>query len=161
MSFLSKLLPTIGNLLGGPLGGMAVSAAADALGMSEPTREKIEAALTGGQLTPEQLSALQSADMTLKAKLAELGIEAQKVAMMDRDSARKMQIATGSMVPHVIAILFVGFYLVIVALLLDGSMKLWENSTLTMILGTLTSGVAMILGYYFGSSAVQPSTDKK
>jgi hypothetical protein len=64
-------------------------------------------------------------------------------------------------VPHVIAILFVGFYLVIVALLLDGSMKLWENSTLTMILGTLTSGVAMILGYYFGSSAVQPSTDKK
>lgn len=161
MSFISKLLPTIGNLLGGPLGGMAVSTAADALGMSEPTREKIEAALSGGQLTPDQLAALQSADMTLKAKLAELGIEAQKVSMMDRDSARKMQIATGSWVPHVIAILFVGFYLAIVAMLLDGSMKLWENSTLTMILGTLTSGVAMILGYYFGSSAVQPSTDKK
>jgi len=33
MSFISKLLPTIGSLLGGPLGGAAVEAAAGALGI--------------------------------------------------------------------------------------------------------------------------------
>lgn len=158
MNWLRSVLPTIGGLLGGPLGSLAVSATADALGLSEKTKESVEKALTAGNLSADQLAALQQADMQLKLKLQEMGIEAEKIASADRASARQMQIATGSLVPHIIAVLFIGFYLIIVALLLTGEMKLWENSTLTMILGTLTSGVAVILGYYFGASALQ--TDK-
>lgn len=159
MDWIKNILPTIGNLIGGPLGGAAVSAVAEVLGISEPTKEKIEKALTSGQLTPEQMAALQAADTQLKTRMAELGIKAEELATADRASARQMQIATGSHVPHILAVLFVGFYLGIVALLLEGSMKLWENSTLTMLLGGVTSGVTMILGYYFGASAIQ--TDKK
>lgn len=161
MSFLSSLLPTIGNLIGGPLGGMAIDCAAKALGMSDATADKVQKALTSGNLTVEQIAALQAADLQLKTRMAELGIESEKLLTADRDSARKMQIATGSVVPHILAVSFVLFYLAIVAMLLTGQMKLWENSTLTMLLGGVTSGVAMILGYYFGASHTTPIPELK
>lgn len=156
MEWVKQILPTIGNILGGPLGGAAVSAVAGALGISEPTKDKIEKALASGQLTAEQMAALQAADLQLKTKMAELGIEAEKLQQVDRANARQMQIESGSMVPHILAVLFVTFYLLIVSMLLTGQMKLWENSTLTMLLGGVTSGVAMILGFYFGASHVVP-----
>jgi hypothetical protein len=140
---------------------MAIDCAAKALGMSDATADKVQKALTSGNLTVEQIAALQAADLQLKTRMAELGIESEKLLTADRDSARKMQIATGSVVPHILGVLFVIFYLVIVAMLLTGQMKLWENSTLTMILGTLTSGVAVILGYYFGASHTAPAPDLK
>jgi len=160
MSWVSSILPTIGTLLGGPLGGAAVEAVGKALGMSDATTEKVQKMLTSGQLTAEQMAALQAADIQLKTRMAELGIKAEELAVADRASAREMQIATGSWVPHVIAVLFIGIYLTMICLLLTGSMKLWEDATLTMLLGGLTSGVAMILGYYFGASAAQPNQKK-
>jgi hypothetical protein len=161
MDWIKQILPTIGNIIGGPLGGAAVSAVAGALGISEPTQEKIEKALSSGKLTAEQMAALQAADLQLKTKMAELGIEAEKLQQADRSSARQMQVATGSIVPQVLAVLFVAFYLIIVSLLLTGQMKLWENSTLTMLLGGVTSGVTMILGFYFGASHVANIPDLK
>jgi uncharacterized protein YqhQ len=140
---------------------MAIDCAAKALGMSDATADKVQKALTSGNLTVEQIAALQTADLQLKTRMAELGIESEKLLTADRDSARKMQVATGSVVPHILAVLFVLFYLVIVAMLLTGQMKLWENSTLTMLLGGVTSGVAMILGYYFGASHTAPVPDLK
>ena len=150
--WIGKILPTIGTLLGGPLGGAAVEAAANALGLSDKTKGAVEKALASGNLTSEQMAALQSADAELKIKMQELGIKAEEIAAADRDSARRMQISTRSIVPHVIAVLFVGFYLAIVSMLLTGYMKLWENSTLTMLLGGITSGVSIILGFYYGAS---------
>lgn len=159
MDWIKNILPTIGNLLGGPLGGAAVEAVGKALGMSDATTDKVQRALTGGQLSAEQMAALQAADAQLKVRMAELGIKAEELATADRASARQMQIATGSVVPHIIAILFIGIYLTMMCLLLTGTMKLWEDATLTMLLGGLTSGVAMILGYYFGAAHTQ--TEKK
>ena len=52
--------PWIGTALAGPLGGMAVTAAADALGLSEKTTDAIKQAVSGA--TPEQMLALKQAD---------------------------------------------------------------------------------------------------
>lgn len=162
MDWLKNILPTIGNLLGGPLGGAAVDAVGKALGMSDATADNVQRALTSGQLSADQMAALQAADIQLKTRMAELGIDAERLAVQDRASARQMQVATGSFVPHVLAILYIGTFLVIVALLLTGTMKLWENnSTLTMILGSFTAGVAAILGFYFGASHSSPDAPKK
>lgn len=154
MDWLGKILPTIGSLLvpGGPMIGAAVEAVGSALGLSEKTEKTVTEALSSGRLTPEAMQALKQADIDLKVKLEELGIKTEELVVKDRQSARQMQISTGSIVPHIIAVLFIGFYLTIIAMLLTGAMKLWENSTLTMLLGGLTSGVVGILGYYYGSS---------
>lgn len=152
MSFISKLLPTIGNLLGGPLGGAAVEAVGKALGMSEATTDKVHRALTSGNLTAEQIAALQAADLQLKTRMAELGIDAEKLAAEDRANARAMQTNTGSWVPAALAVTLTGSYLTIICLLLTGDMKLWSDPTLTLLLGGLTSGFTAVLGFYFGAS---------
>lgn len=161
MSFLSKLLPTIGNLLGGPLGGAAVEAAAKALGMSDATADKVQRALTGGNLTAEQIAALQAADLQLKTRMAELGIDAERLAAEDRASARGMQTATGSWVPPALALVLTTCYLTIICLLLTGDMKLWSDPTLTLLLGGLTSGFTAVLGFYFGASHTKPPEGNK
>ena len=152
MDFLKKLLPTIGHLLGGPLGGAAIEAAGKALGLSNATADKVQKALTSGNLTAEQIAALQAADLQLKTRMAELGIDAEKLAQEDRASARKMQTNTGSWVPAALAMTLTGSYLTIICLLLTGDMKLWSDPTLTLLLGGLTSGFTAVLGFYFGSS---------
>lgn len=152
MSFLSKILPTIGNLLGGPLGGAAVEAVGKALGMSDATAEKVQRALTSGNLTAEQIAALQAADLNLKTRMAELGIDAERLAAEDRASARTMQTATGSWVPPALALTLTVCYLGIICALLTGDMKLWSDPTLTLLLGGLTSGFTAVLGFYFGAA---------
>lgn len=160
MSFISKLLPCIGNLLGGPLAGAAVEAAAKALGMSEATADKVQKVLTSGNLTADQIAALQAADLQLKTRMAELGIDAEKLAAEDRNSAREMQATTGSWVPAALAMTLTGSYLTIICLLLTGDMKLWSDPTLTLLLGGLTSGFTAVLGFYFGASHKPPGPAK-
>jgi hypothetical protein len=155
MDWLNKIIPTIGSLLGGPLGGAAASAAADALGLSDKSKAAVQRALGGG-LTPEQMASLQAADVAFKQKLAELGIEAEKLAQADRADARAMQVATNSRVPAILAFTLIGTFLTIICCLLTGDMKLWDNQTLTMLLGQLTGAVTAVTAYYYGASHQQP-----
>jgi hypothetical protein len=160
MDFLKKIIPTIAHLLGGPLGGAAVEVAAKALGLSDATADKVQKALTSGNLTAEQIAALQAADMQLKTRMAELGIDAEKLAAEDRASARAMQISTRDWVPATLAMVLTICYLGIVCALLTGDMKLWSDPTLTLLLGGLTSGFTAVLGFYFGASHKPPEPTK-
>jgi hypothetical protein len=131
------------------------------LGMSDATADKVQKALTSGNLTADQIAALQAADLQLKTRMAELGIDAEKIAQADRASARTMQQTTGSWVPAALAVTLTACYLGIICALLTGDMKLWENPTLTLLLGGLTTGFTSVLSFYFGASHIQAGTDKK
>lgn len=161
MRWISSILPTIGTLLGGPLGGAAVEACGKALGLSDATEDKVKRMLTSGQLSADQMAALQKADLDLKTRMAELGIDAEKIAQADRQSARTMQTAAGSWVPATLAVVLTSCYLGIICALLTGDMKLWENPTLTLLLGGLTTGFTSVLSFYFGASHVPFPNDKK
>lgn len=152
MSWIAKILPTLGTLVGGPLGGAAVEAIGTALGLTDKTKESVERALAGNNLTPDQMAALQQADIAFKQKLAELGVEAEHLSQLDRADARAMQESTHSVVPASLAFILVGTFLMIVCCLLTGSMKLWEDQTLTMLLGQLTGCVTAVIAFYFGAS---------
>jgi F0F1-type ATP synthase assembly protein I len=157
MSWLSQILPTIGNLIGGPLGGMAVEAAGKALGLSETTKEGITKVLQSGNLTAEQMSALKKADAELEVRLKELDIDLAKVAAEDRNSARNMAVATGSWAPAALALsITVGFFGVLIGLL-TGELKLWDNSGLTLLIGALSTSWGAVVMFYFGSSNSEPS----
>jgi hypothetical protein len=157
MSFLSKLLPTIATCLGSPLAGAAVEVAAKALGMSEATTDKVQRALTSGNLTAEQIAALQAADLQLKTRMAELGIDAEKLAAEDRASARTMQTSTGSWVPPVLACVVTGGFFGILIGLLTGDLKLWESTTLSLLIGSLSTAFSAVLAFYYGASFKPPS----
>lgn len=161
MSWISQILPTIASCLGGPLAGAAVECAGKALGLSDATEDKIKKALTGGQLSADQIAALQAADLQLKTRMAELGIDAEKLAAADRDSARQMQIKTGSYVPAILGLtITIGFFGILVSLM-TGTLKLWDNAGLQMLLGSLGTSWGMVVSYYFGASHLPQLTEKK
>lgn len=140
--------------------GAAVEAVGKALGMSDATEKSIKEALASGRLTPEAMQALKQADNDLRVKLEELGIKAEELAVKDRGDARAMQIATGSWVPATLACVLTLCYLCIICCLLTGDMKLWENPTLTLLLGGLTTGFTSVLSFYFGASHTPATTSK-
>ena len=161
MSFLAKLLPTIGNLLGGPLGGAAVEAVGKALGISDATTDKVQRALTSGNLTAEQIAALQAADMQLKTRMAELGIDAEKLAAEDRNNAREMQVTTGSWVPSALACsVTVGYFAILIGLM-SHRLELGNSEGLTLLLGSLTTAWGSIVAFYYGASHFPQGGEKK
>jgi hypothetical protein len=94
---LAKLAPTVATALGGPLAGAAVSALGDLLGISEPTQEKIKAAIESGQLTGQQIADLKSLELKLQAEEKERGFRYAELEFKDRDSARKASVDGGTL----------------------------------------------------------------
>lgn len=152
MDWLAKLAPTVASFLGGPLGGIAVSVLGEALGWKDATREKIEALLSKGQLTGEQLIALRQAEMALITKQEELGIRADELIHQDRADARAMFESTHTRIPGFLAILVTsGFFGILSFLLVHGVPM--NGEPLLIMLGALGSAWMNVIMYYFGSTA--------
>lgn len=147
---LAKLAPTAATLLAGPFAGMAVSALGDALGIAEPTQEKIAVAFKSGQLNGEQLVAVKLAEQNLALKLEELGVKREELDVENTKSARAMQVATGSWVPGVLALFVTTGFFGILGWMLHHSLT--PSEPLLVMLGSLGTAWTAIVGFYFGSS---------
>lgn len=154
-SIIKTVAPWIGTALGGPLGGMAVEAAANALGISEKTADAVKAAIAGA--TPEQMLALKQADQQFAKDMQALGFShIEKLAQLANDNtkdARAMQVATRSKVPAILAVLItVGFFGILIGMM-SGSLKTTDNQALLIMLGALGAAWGSVVNYFFGSSS--------
>lgn len=95
LSVVKAVAPWIGTAIGGPLGGLAVDAAASAVGLSDRTADAVKQAITSA--TPEQLLAVKQADQAFALQIQALGFkqltDLEGLAAGDRKDARAMQIA--------------------------------------------------------------------
>ncbi len=153
-SLMGAVAPWIGTALGGPLGGMAITAAADALGLSEKTETALRTAVLGA--TPADLLALKQADHQFAARMQELGFENEQkleaLAASDRDSARRREIALSDRTPKVLAgLVTVGFFGAIILLATVPTPE--SREPLLVMLGSLGTAWTQIIAYYFGSTA--------
>lgn len=152
--FVGSVAPTLATALGSPIAGIATKAIAGALLGDENAPEKaIEQALASA--SPDTLLKLKEADHAFKAKMEELGVDLERIAAGDRDSARKMAIAT-TMLPQIVlaSIFVIGFVAILYAVFtgnaaVDGNTKEIGN----ILLGILSAGIIQILNFFFGSSA--------
>jgi hypothetical protein len=87
--FLKTIAPTVASALLGPLGGVAVSAIGNLLGISDATTEKVAKVFQDGKLTPEQLSAIKELELKYINDEKEHDFKYADLAYKDRDSARK------------------------------------------------------------------------
>jgi len=153
-SLVSTVAPWIGTALGGPLGGMAVSAVADALGLSDKTEGAIKQALSGA--TPEQMLALKEADQTFALKMQELGFknlaDMEAIAAADRDSARKMQTSTTSVIPAFLTCFVVGAFTMTLVLLLKFDVPATNRDIVVYMIGQLSGGFASALAFWLGTT---------
>ena len=148
MNWLEQIAPTIASALGGPLAGLAVSAVAKAVGVSQ---EDAQSMLDTAKMTSEQIAQVKVAEIELQKQAQALGLDFEKLAVDDRKSARDMQIATHSFIPSVLAILVTAGFFGILLALMYGEVK--KTDEILVMLGSLGTAWTGIIAYYFGSSA--------
>lgn len=153
-NLIATVSPWIGTALGGPLGGLAVGAVADALGLSDKTEASIKQALSG--VTPEQMLALKNADQEFAIKMQELGFANMKdmeaIAASDRDSARKREIAVKDNTPRNLAYAVTAGFFGVLAFMLTNEVPAGSRDVLNIMLGSLGTAWVGINAYYYGST---------
>jgi len=155
LGFLAQLAPTIASALGGPLAGMAAEVLATKLGVPADQAQK---ALETGKLTSDQVAAIQQAEIELKLKAQEMGLDFAQLANDDRKSARDMQTNTHSWIPPVMAIIVtIGFFGILFALM---SGRVTKGDEVMIMLGSLGTAWTGIISFYFGSSASSQKKDE-
>ena len=146
LNLLKGFAPALATAVAGPLGGAAVSAIANRLGVGE-TVEEVAKAIAG--------------DPAAAAKLQELELEYAKLAAADRDSARnrELQIATNASSPFlnksvtpILALIIVLAWGFIQYHLLTNIVATEMREIVIRVLGTLDGALVMVLSYYFGAS---------
>lgn len=154
MDWLAQLAPTIVTCLGGPLAGMATGLIAKALGIDE---SKVQETINSGKLTADQVASLQQAEIELKKQAQSMGLDFEKIATADKQSARSMQISTKSIVPPLLAMLITaGFFGILYALMMGYAQ---ESNQLMIMLGALGTSWTGVVAFYFGSSNSSQNKD--
>jgi len=154
MDWLKMIAPTLATAIGGPFGTMAYGVVAKVLNISaEDAQKTIEA----GKLTAEQIASVQLAEVEIKARAQELGLDFAKVEASDRRSARDMQIGTKSLIPAVLAtVVTIGFFGILVGMMTNTFVP---SDALYLMLGSLGTAWTGIISFYFGSSAGSQAKD--
>ena len=146
LGLLKNAAPAIATALGGPLGGMAVSALAAKFGVAD----KLEA-----------VTAAIKADPEAAIKLQELEQARFQAVLADKASAREREVSItnsanapllNKIVTPALALGVVGLSFLLFAVLIFVEVKTEAKDILIYILGVLSAAVTQILSYYFGSS---------
>ena len=158
---LKALAPTVASALVGPLGGLAVTAIGNAMGVDAPTQTKIADAFTAGQLKPEDIAKIKQLELEFKThesdmgfKYADLEYQTEALAVKDRDSARGMATATHSASPSILTWIVVGLTLAAEGMLLFNQVPPGADPIIIgRVLGTMDSELIMVLSFWFGSNS--------
>ena len=142
--------------MGGPLAGMAVEAISKAIGV-DPS--EVQNTINSGKMTADQIASLQTAEIALKARAQEMGLDFEKLAVADRASARQMQISTNSFVPPTLSIMIVVAWSAVQYFLLTHVIDPSMRELIARVLGTLDGALMLVLSFYFGSSSGSQAKD--
>jgi hypothetical protein len=155
MDWLKLVAPTIASVIGGPFGTMAYGLISTHLGLSPEDAQKI---IEAGKLTSEQIASVQLAEIALKSRAQELGLDFAQLGNDDRSSARDMQSATRSLLPAILAVVVtIGFFGILIGMM---TQALKTSEALLLMLGSLGSAWTGIIAFYFGSSAGSQAKDQ-
>lgn len=158
-SVLGAVAPTVASALGGPFAGAAVKSIASKLGLSDaPSQKDLEVAVLGAD--PDTLLKLREAENEFQTKMAQLGIDLEKIDADDRSSARQRQVAMKDWTPNVLAgIILVGFF-VVQWFSFTHVMPTGQGDVIARTLGTLDMMTGAVVFYFFGSSRGSRAKDE-
>lgn len=156
-SLVKTVAPALATALGGPLAGVATQAIAKAvLGEGNENADEAVVAEAIRTASPETLLKLKEAEFEFKKRMAELGVDLEKLAVQDRSSARQM--AALNMKPQILlTFLFISIYFAVSSatmyfLFEDGEVNKEILVLVSTLLGVFTGEVPRIMAFWFGSS---------
>jgi hypothetical protein len=135
---------------------MAVEAVSKAIGV-DPS--EVQNTINSGKMTAEQIASIQTAEIALKARAQEMGLDFEKLAVADRSSARQMQISTNSFIPPILSIMIVVAWSAVQYFLLTHIIDPSMRELIARVLGTLDGALMLVLSFYFGSSSGSQAKD--
>lgn len=157
-----KVAPTVATALGGPLAGVAVSALSQIiLGKPDGTPADLDAAVSSGNLTGEQIveirkldADLKAQEITMKTTFADLEFKTTEAYLGDVQSARGRQIALKDYVPQIILACAAAFYAFEFGFFLFGTMPSDEFTKALVVrgFGTVDGILIMCVQFFVGSS---------
>lgn len=151
LGILRGLAPAVATAVGGPLGGLAVTALASKFGVADDVAA-VAKAIAG--------------DPDAATKLAEIDLRQFQAESEDRDSAREREAAVAAAGGHVLSQLVVpilalgtvSMTFVFIGILLFKVIDSAQQQLVIFALGYATAAAQQVLSYYFGSS--KSSQDK-
>lgn len=154
--------PTAATMLGGPLAGMAVKAIGDKLlGNPTATEAQVQAAILGA--SPADLLKLKEMDVDLKKALLDAGVKLAEITAADRDSARKMQVATKSYTPSILSYGITGASMASLLAVIFGQVHLPTDPQTAVIYGSaltfMVTESKAVLAYWFGDTKGSQNQD--
>tara|TARA_R100000406_G_scaffold23799_1_gene15196 strand:+ start:912 stop:1397 length:486 start_codon:yes stop_codon:yes gene_type:complete len=144
---IGAVAPTIGQALGGPLGGTAAQAIASVLGCA-PDERSIQKAVQNA--TPEQLAEIKKAELEFEARMKELDVDVFKLETQDIQDARSKfsDDWTARSIGLIMVCFFCGF-ITLITLEPPGNTSM---ELINLILGYLGGLVSAVVSFYFGAS---------
>jgi hypothetical protein len=154
LNTLKNIAPTVATAFLGPLGGVAVSAVGNLLGVSEATQDKIASAITQGQLTPDQISELKKLELEYQENEKNRGFKYAELAFQDRDSARKANVQGGTqqMLFWLSLVLLISTLGTEILVLFYGYPEKTPDIIVGRVLGLMDAVAMMVLAYWYGTS---------
>lgn len=154
MATIKSIAPTVATAFLGPLGGIAVSAVGNLLGVSEATQDKIAQAITTGQLTPDQISELKKLELEYQENEKNRGFKYAELAFQDRDSARKANVSGGTqqMLFWLSLVLLIATLGTEISVLFYGYPDKTPEIIVGRVLGLMDAVAMMVLAYWYGTT---------
>lgn len=156
---LGTVAPTILTAIGGPFGAIAGAVLHAALGTT--TDAEADTALTGA--SQDTLLKVKAAELDLKGKLAELGVQEDQLRYADIASARSMESTTKSITPTILSYFVMAAALGAFLGVVCGCVKIPTDPQTALIYGSvltfLVTESKAVLAYWFGSSQGSQSKD--
>jgi len=157
MDTLKKLAPTVASAFLGPLGGVAVAAVGNLLGVSDATQDKIGQVISNSLLTPEQVASIKTLELQYQNDEKERNFKYSELEFKDSQSAREMQISTHSTTPTILSYLITGgFFSILIHMMSDSYVS---SEPLLVMLGSLGTAWVAVVNFWFGSSHGSQSKD--
>ncbi len=143
--------PWIGTAIGGPVGGMAAKALSSVLlGKEDASEDEISAAMCGA--THEQLLALKQAENDFKVSCRELGLKKLSALVSDKNSSRKMQMATKSKTPAILAYLLTAMVAGMIYALVMLTIPSANKDIINIVFGSVMTAWIGAMQFYHGAT---------
>ena len=144
---LATVAPSLGEAVGGPLGGAAANMIASVLGCKAEPKSIAQAMQNA---TPEQLLELKKAEKEFEVKMKELDVDIYKIQAQDVQNARTA--FSGDWTSKILGFVTIGGFMGYIFLVTIQPPEQNSEALINLVLGYLGGLASAVISFYFGAS---------